>query len=107
FFYKDVLKLTPREAKPDHAHLIFEIQNALDQHLLKKGLLAKDGKDSRKEDVHYSLDEEIVVNKAQVADQRTLFLNYETVSEQTYLEGVYMAPDATRADGVKVDFKEG
>lgn len=107
FFYKDVLKLTPRGAKPDHAHLIFEIQNALDQHLLKKGLLAKDGKDSRKEDVHYSLDEEIVVNKAQVADQRTLFLNYETVSEQTYLEGVYMAPDATRADGVKVDFKEG
>src|SRR3970282_1124382 len=104
FFYKDVLKLTAREAKPDHAHLAFEIQNALERHLLRKGLLAKDGKDNNKEDVRYSLDEEIVVNKAQVAEQRTLFLNYDTVSEQTYVEGAYMAPDATRADGVKVDF---
>lgn len=107
FFYKDVLKLTAREAKPDHAHLVFEIQNALERHLLRKGLLAKDGKDNNKEDVRYSLDEEIVVNKAQVAEQRTLFLNYETVQEKTYVEGVYMAPDASKADGIKVDFKEG
>lgn len=106
FFYKDVLKLAARDARPDHVHLVFEIQNALERHRLAKGLLARDGKDNNKEDILYSLDEEIVVNKAQVADQRTLFLNYETLGEKTYLEGVYMAPDATKADGVKKDFKE-
>lgn len=107
FFYKDVLKLIAQKARPDQVHLVFEIQNALELHRLSKGLLAKDGKDNNKEDVLFSLDEEIVVNKTQVAEQRTLFLNYETVQEQTYLEGVYMAPDATRADGVKEEFKEG
>lgn len=106
FFYKEVLKIKPREANPDRAHLILEIQKQLDKYLLKKGLLAKDGKDDNKEEIYFGLDDEIVVNKTQVADTRSLFLNNKTFYDATYLEGLYMAPDATKADGIDQDFAD-
>jgi len=105
FFYQRVLRIKPREAEPDKAHIIFEIQKQLDKYLLKKGLSLKDGKDDKKAEIFFALDDEIVVNKAQVTDKRTLFLNHTTVYDTTYVEGVYMAPDATKADGVDKDFK--
>lgn len=107
FFYKDVLQLYAREAKPDHAHLILEVQNRLDHYLLTKGLLTKNGKDASKEEVYYALDDEIVINKTQVAEQRTLHLRNETIGDKTFIEGVYAAPNAGKADGVDKDFKEG
>ncbi len=106
FFYKQVLKLQSKEAVPDSAHIVFEIQNQLDKYLLQNGIQVKDGKDNNKAEVFFSLDDEIVVNKTQIADKRTLFLNYQTYPAATYLEGVYMAPNAGKADGVDKDFKE-
>lgn len=106
FFYREVLKLLPRAASPDKAHIVFDIQKQLDKYLLKKGLLLKDGKDANKAEVFFALNDEIVVNKAQVADVRTLFLNNQLFNGYTYAEGVYIAPDARKADGVKIDFKE-
>ncbi len=106
FFYKRVLQLHSREAVPDSAHIVFELQNQLNSYLLPKGLQVKDGKDSNKAEVLFALDNEIVVNKTQVAEKRTLFLNNQTVYDTTYLEGVYMAPDAGKADGLEKDFKD-
>ncbi len=105
FFYKEVLKLKAEEAVPDKTHLVIDIQKQLNRYLLKKGLLAKDGKDNNKAEILFSLDDEIVVNKTQVADKRTLFLNNKKVYEKAYLEGVYMAPDAGKADGISKPFK--
>jgi hypothetical protein len=107
FFYKQVLKLKPSEASPDNTHIIFEIQNHLSNYKLQKGLLVKDGKDTNKAEVLFSLDDEIVLTKAQITDKRTLFLNHNTVQNNTYLEGVYMAPKAAKADGLTKDFIEG
>lgn len=106
FFYKEVLCLKAREASPDQAHIVFEIQNQLNKHLLEKGLLVKDGKDINKAEVLFSLDDEIVVNKAQVADKRTLFINNQIHGQYAYAEGVYMAPDAAKADGIDKEFKD-
>lgn len=118
FFYKEVLQLKPKPAQPDKLHVVFEIQQQLDKYALKKGLILKDGKDNNKAEIYFSTEDEIVVNKAQVADQRTLFLNYKPVktdviqkdgttvcTEQLVTEGVYMAPDATKANGVDKDFE--
>lgn len=107
FFYRDVLKLAPRKAVPDKAHIVFEIQKNLDKYLLKKGLLLKDGKDANKQEVLFALDDEIVVNKAQVADLRTLHINQDIFAQHYYAEGFYMAPDAGKADGIKIEFKDG
>jgi len=106
FFYKQVLRLKPREAIADKVHIVFEVQKQLDKYLLKKGLLVKDGKDNNKAEILFSLEDEIVVNKAQVTDKRTLFLNNQDASGKTFLEGVYMAPNADKADGVAKDFKD-
>jgi hypothetical protein len=106
YFYRDVLKLKPREAVADKAHIVFEIQNQLDKYLLKKGLLVKDGKDAKKAEILFSLDDEIVVNKAEVAEVRTLFLDQGSEGNIDFVKGVYIAPDARKADGIKIDFKD-
>ena len=49
--------------------------------------------------VMVSFDDEIVVNKTQAVDKRTLYLNNQNFSRYTYLEGAYIAPDATKGDG--------
>ncbi|WP_161887920.1 baseplate J/gp47 family protein [Pontibacter russatus] len=106
FFYKQVLQLKPQEATPDKAFLIFDIQKQLNNYLLQKGLLVKDGKDNNKAELFFALDDEIVVNKTQVAEKLTLFLHNQTAYKTTYLEGVYMAPDAGKADGLEKDFDD-
>lgn len=107
FFYKDVLQIKSRGAVADKAHIIFEIQKQLEKYLVKKGLLVKDGKDNNKQEILFSLDDDIVVNKTEVAETKTLFLNNQSALEQTYVEGVYIAKDATKADGIDKDFKDG
>jgi hypothetical protein len=106
FFYQKVLGLIPRDATADHAHIVFDIQKALDTYKLKAGLLIKDSKDNNKEDILFSLDEEIVVNKTQVKDVRTLFVNNQFVQDDAYVQGIYMAPVATKADGIDKDFPD-
>jgi hypothetical protein len=115
FFYKQVLQLKPKPAQPDHAHLVIEIQKQLKKYLLKKGLAFKDGKDANKTDIIFTSDDEIVVNTAKVKEQRTLFLQpgqirFPIVRQEcetfSVVEGVYMAPDATMADGIDKPFEE-
>ena len=115
FFYKQVLQLKPKAAQPDRAHLVIEIQRQLDKYLLKKGTAFKDGKDALKADIIFDSDEEIVVNKTKVKDQRTLFLQQAPVrfSSQrqdcktfSVVEGVHIAPDATMADGIDKPFTD-
>lgn len=107
YFYKQVLQLQPKQSSPDQVHVIVEIQKQLDNYLLKKGTLLKGGKDLNKEEILFSLNDELVINKTQVTDQRTLFLNNTRIQTNTsVLEGVYMAPDATKANGIDKEFKE-
>ncbi|HEY0066190.1 MAG TPA: hypothetical protein VGB46_02470, partial [Flavisolibacter sp.] len=110
FFFKDVLRLQPRNAEADKAHIVFEIQKQLDTHLLKKGLQVKDAKDKNNAEILFELDDEIVVNKTQVEEVRTLYLNSELAhdnSDLSLLEGVYMAPKSDKADGISKDFPDG
>jgi hypothetical protein len=106
YFYKDILQFKSAAAVADKAHVIFELQKQLESYLLKKGLLVKDGKDDKKQQILFSLDDDIVVTKTTIADKRTLFLNNKSVYTNTYVEGVYMAPIAGKADGIEIDFKE-
>ncbi len=114
-FYKQVLKLKPKPALPDHAHLVIEIQKQLDKYLLREGIAFKDGKDANKTDIIFASDDEIVANKAKVKEQRTLFLEqapirFPVVREDcrtfSVVEGVHIAPDATMADGIDKPFPE-
>jgi hypothetical protein len=105
FFYRQVLALQPKAATPDKAHIVLTIQKQLSEYRLEKGVNVKGPKDANKSDILFSLDEEIVVNQAQVTDLRTLYVNDQSVLDQSYVQGVYMAPNATKADGIDKDFK--
>ncbi len=106
YFFQKVVRLKPSDTVPDQAYIIFNIQQQLGQFLLKAGRPLKDGKDNRQGDIIFGLNEDIVVNQAQIADVRTLFLNNQTVKSRKYVEGVYMAIDATKADGIIQPFKD-
>ncbi|HRF40839.1 MAG TPA: hypothetical protein PK198_18740, partial [Saprospiraceae bacterium] len=121
FFYRQVLRIQPKPHRPDHAHLVFEVAKHLEQYLLKKDTVFKDGKDNNKADVLFSLDKEIVLDKAAIGSLRTLYLNQvklpakpksattvnDCVSQEVIaLEGVYMAPVANSADGLGQAFPE-
>jgi hypothetical protein len=112
YFYSSILQFKSASAVPDKAHIIFEIQKQLKTYLIKKGVRVKDGKDDNKQEILFSLDSEIVVNKATVKDTRTLFLNNLEIPDTNHpgedmslVEGVYMASDATKADGIDKDFQ--
>ncbi len=107
FFYEEVLKMLPKDALPDQAHIVFEVANHQEQYLLKKDLLLKDSKDANNQDIQFGLDHELVVDKAQVKEVRTLSLFPTTDNnDKTYIEGVYIAPVANSADGKGKKFKE-
>ncbi|MDO6818886.1 hypothetical protein [Zobellia sp. 1_MG-2023] len=107
FFYEQVLKMVPKSAVPDKAHIVFEVAKHLEAYPLPKDLLLKDGKDDNKQDIQFGLDHEIVIDKAQVADLRTLALHTVTDGDKKYTEGVYIAPAANSMDGMGKKFKEG
>ncbi len=111
FFYTQVLKIKPAQARADKAHVVFELQKLLQDQYEKfkidSGSKLLAGRDEKNFDILFGTDEEIIVNEAQVADLRTLFLNYEHIVDGNYVEGVYIAPNSTKADGVEKDFKDG
>ncbi len=118
-FYQKVLCIQPDSATPDQAHIIFELQKFQEKYLLPRDTLVKDGKDLNKMDILFGLNEDIVVNKAQVASLKTLFLNpvdrceplivpgTEPLPEdriENHVQGLYMAPLANTLDGTGEPF---
>ncbi len=75
FFYENVLGIKPRKVVPDQAHLVLEIQKNLDQYLLKAGTRFQNGKDKNGNDVFYVLDDETVLDQAQLVSVKSLFVN--------------------------------
>ncbi len=119
FFYKKVLNIKEQPEVPDKAHLVFEVQKHVKNPFeLKAGTLIKDGKDANNKDIFFQIDEDIVIDKAQVAYLQTLHINYidvvvddgitdeeATCSDEAticpFVEGIYMAPVANAANGVE------
>jgi hypothetical protein len=99
FFFQNVLQLSPGDVIPDQAFVVFGLQKQVPRYPLPAGLSLKDGKDAKNADVYFALAEPVLVTQAQTASLRTLFLNVKTAGGASWLEGVYMAPDATMADG--------
>jgi hypothetical protein len=76
FFYEKVLLFQQHEAVPDKAHLVFELARQMGAaHLLKDKTRYKAGKDANKQEIQFGLDGERVVNRAEVAEVRTLFFS--------------------------------
>lgn len=66
FYLRDVLRLAPRAAEPDHVHLTFGLAKGVDRHLLPRGTPFRAGKDATGRPVTFALDDDLVVNRGTV-----------------------------------------
>ncbi len=120
YFFQTVLQLAPGGVKPDQAYVVFSLQKTVPNYPLEAGLSLKDGKDSKNADIYFALDAPITVTQTQATNFSTLFVNSpvlsivsdtgggnaSTITRVSYVEGVYMAPDATKADGLTQPFAD-
>jgi len=97
-YYKDVLRLTTKNAVPDSVHLLIELQKGVEQHLIKQGTLFKGGKDADDIDINYAADEETVVNRASIQSLQSICLVPGIITGKSF-ETVYASPIANSADG--------
>ena len=81
FYYKEVLKLNTKEEVPDKVNVIFELAKGEETHLIKQGTLLNAGQDSQGINLNYATDEDIIVNQAQVASIKTLFLEKNYIND--------------------------
>lgn len=84
FYYKEVLRLKPKDAQPNHAHVLVELAKQVDAYLLNKGTSLKAGKDSIGKDVIYVLDADSTFNKAKVVSLRSVYQASEEDSINDY-----------------------
>ena len=77
FYYREVLQLHENPAVPDQAAVIFNLAKNVDDYLVKEGTQLKGGKDDTGVERIYEVEEDIVVNKAKVADLKAVFANID------------------------------
>lgn len=70
FYFRDVLRLGQRPAVPDKVHVLFELAKGHEARRLAVGTRLRAGKDAKGAPVSYALDNDIVVNRASVAELR-------------------------------------
>ena len=73
FYYKEVLRLLPKPAEPDKAHVLVELSKVAEDHALPAGELLKAGKDSKGNEILYGLDRETVFNKAKIVSLKSVY----------------------------------
>lgn len=73
FYYRKVLELQERPAKPGQAHVLVELAKHRNVHLLDEGTLLKAGKDDTGADAHFAVARDLVANKAVVSETRRLY----------------------------------
>lgn len=80
FYYRDVLKIQPREVLPDRAYLKFDTDVADREVLIRTGTEFIAGTDENNHDVIYTADNDLLVHSARVESLYTLFLERDQLT---------------------------
>ncbi len=99
YYYREVLQLCPRGLQGDQAHLLFELNKGVQEHLLPAAsTLFRGGKDASGKEVLYRLDSDIVVNRAKVEALKAVArLTWTSGTAEFYLP--YASPVVNSGDG--------
>ena len=92
FYYRDVLRMQPRSAVPDRAHVIVDLKKGSDNQLITPSMSMLAGKDSQGNERVYRPVRETVINNARVETLRSVFID-----DQGLLR---YAPIANSTDGL-------
>jgi len=115
FYYQKVLQLKEKEAVLDKAHLVFEVSPLEEKYLLEKGTRFTAGEDDSGVEMHFELEDNIVVDKALIGSLKTIYLEQVPVRDNVgampqgaayQVKGIFVAPEANSADGQGEAFKD-
>jgi len=95
FYFKEVLRLKEKSAVPDSVHVLVQLAKHKDSHLIKAGTQLKAGKDGTGKDLIYETAGELVANKAEIAEVKTIFIDTDD-----NCRGIYDAPAANSLHGL-------
>ncbi|RMG19944.1 MAG: hypothetical protein D6730_20690, partial [Bacteroidetes bacterium] len=74
FYLEEVLQLRRKPAIPDQVHVFFELAAKYRTYYLPEGTELDAGKDSEGKPLIYITDEALIINRAQVAEQKSVFV---------------------------------
>lgn len=80
FYYKEVLKIKETRGVPDKVHILFNLTKGVESYFLKKGTQLNAGKDSKGTNLCYETDNDIELNKADVADVRAIYIKKNEIT---------------------------
>lgn len=101
FYYKEVLRIKEKVAKPDQVHVVFELAKNIQSHNIKaEDLLLSAGKDNTGKELFYKLNKTTVINKAQIKNLKSVFV------DNLHDHKIYIAPFANSANGQGKPFEE-
>jgi hypothetical protein len=90
YYYKRVLQLSPKGIHPDQVHVTFELNKSVTNYPLKQYTLLDAGKDSAGQPLRFSIDSDLVINRAIVQSLRSLYFD-----QQSGRAIAFVANDAT------------
>ncbi len=101
FYYERVLQLAHKPAVADQVHVIFELAKTVvdKNYFLPENTLLKAGKDRLGKPMVYATDDDIILNRAQAVDFRSMYIDRNEISEGVFCSAVYAAPVANSKDG--------
>ena len=95
FYYRQVLQVSPNPEQPDQVALIVRIAKSQSELLLKAGTQFDGGKDDSKTPIIFASDEDVVLNQADIAQLKGLFIEQQGANSTPFA-----AVNAATADGV-------
>lgn len=94
FFYGEVLKIEKLNERSDSAHILFELAKTFNQEKLEARTQLDGGKDALGKTRIYELDEEIIVNQAQVVQLKSVYKHFGAVTTETPDANFYIRSSA-------------
>ena len=103
YYYQRILRLKEQPSVPDTVHVCFKLAEHEEEYVVKAGTLLNAGTDEAGRDLLYRTLEDIVVNRATIAEKKTLFVQHEPPSgddENGLISQIFVAPMADSKDGL-------
>jgi hypothetical protein len=107
FYYKEVLRLAPKQSVACHAHIVLELAKQVNEYMLPAGTAFKAGKDGLGKDLTFTLDNDTVFNKAAVAKIMSIYHgdDNDNIGAVTNSGRWFASPVANSADGLGAKLK--
>lgn len=113
FYYRDVLRLTPKPSIPDKVHIVFELAKDVASYNVAPDTSLKAGKDALGKDEIYATETDLVVNQAKVKEIKNVFIQKVPTTEVDangnkiqIVQNIYAQPAANSKDGFGEKFTE-